>query len=67
MILKFRNPKETATIIAKAVKEIRDNKNINDKFISHVCNKYQLNESHIRKVGVLKTDEERIIKKELNK
>ena len=50
----MRDPEETATIIAKAISEIRTknkSRNVSDELILSTCKKYDINEFCIRKVG----------------
>jgi len=47
----MRTAKETAGIVEKTIKEIRKSKNINSKLIKKTCLKYDISESHIRRVA----------------
>tara|TARA_R110002012_G_C11557132_1_gene603053 strand:+ start:165 stop:332 length:168 start_codon:yes stop_codon:yes gene_type:complete len=47
----MRTPKETAEIVEKTITEIRNAKNLTDALISKTCLKYNISESHIRRVA----------------
>jgi hypothetical protein len=50
----MRTLKQSATIIAKVLKEINDTRNrTNSEFITEICLKHDINEKHIRDVGLL--------------
>ena len=54
-----RTPKQTAQSIEDAITEILSyKKKITDKMISFICDKNNINETSIRKIGMLGKEEE---------
>ena len=47
----MRTAKESAIIVEKTITEIRKTKNITDELIKKTCLKYDISESHIRRVA----------------
>jgi hypothetical protein len=48
---KMRTAKESAEIVEKTITEIRKAKNLTSELISKTCLKYDISESHIRRVA----------------
>lgn len=54
-----RTPKQTASAIEKSITEILGyKKKITDKIITRICERNNINEHHIRVVGMLNKEEE---------
>jgi|LGVC01.1.fsa_nt_gb hypothetical protein len=54
-----RTPKQTASAIEKSITEILGyKKKITDKLITEICERNNINEHHIRVVGMLNKEEE---------
>ena len=47
----MRTAKETAEIVEKTITEIRKAKNLTSELISKTCLKYDISESHIKRVA----------------
>jgi hypothetical protein len=53
-----RTPKQTASAIEKSITEILGyKKKITDKLITEICERNNINEHHIRIIGVLNKEE----------
>lgn len=54
-----RTPKQTASVIEKSITEILGyKKKITDELIKKICERNNINEDHIRVIGMLNKEEE---------
>jgi hypothetical protein len=52
----MRKSRESAEITEKAIREIRRGVKITDSLITRTCQKHEINEKHIRRVGNFEKD-----------